>query len=115
MTIMPHNHQMWAVIGICGGREHNMFWRRLPDGSGRVEAALRVGDAEPLGHNVIHSVTSPIPRLRGAIHVYRGDFLRRSEVSGIPESLDESRYDVAKNMKLFEDANALASHANAWT
>ena len=39
MTIMPHNHSMWAVIGIYTGREDNIFWRRLPDGSGKVEAA----------------------------------------------------------------------------
>src|SRR5947207_2575867 len=56
MTIMPHNHQMWAVIGIYSGREDNIYWRRLPDGSGRVEAAgaraLCVGDAEPLGQNI---------------------------------------------------------------
>jgi predicted metal-dependent enzyme (double-stranded beta helix superfamily) len=25
MTIMPHNHEMWAVIGIYGGREDNIF------------------------------------------------------------------------------------------
>ena len=31
MTIMPHNHLMWAVIGIYTGREDNIFWRRLPD------------------------------------------------------------------------------------
>ena len=30
MTIMPHNHLMWAVIGIYTGRENNIFWRRLP-------------------------------------------------------------------------------------
>src|SRR5262249_45262875 len=30
MTIMPHNHQMWAVIGIYTGREDNIFWRRVP-------------------------------------------------------------------------------------
>jgi hypothetical protein len=40
-----------------------------------------VGDAEPLGHNVIHSVTNPIPRLTVAMHVYGGDFFaaERSE------------------------------------
>ena len=25
MAIMPHNHQMWAVIGIYSGREDNML------------------------------------------------------------------------------------------
>ena len=34
MTIMPHNHQMWAVIGIYTGREDNIFWRRVPGGQG---------------------------------------------------------------------------------
>ena len=31
MTLMPHNHNMFAVIGIYGGREDNMFWRRVGD------------------------------------------------------------------------------------
>jgi predicted metal-dependent enzyme (double-stranded beta helix superfamily) len=113
-TLIPHNHQMWAVIGVYTGREDNIFWRRLPDGSGKVEAAgaraLCVGDAEPLGHNIIHSVTNPIPRLTGAIHVYGGDFFAAERSEWDPESLEEGRYDVAKNMKLFEDANALTKH-----
>ena len=29
MTLMPHNHRMWAVIGIYTGREDNIFWRRI--------------------------------------------------------------------------------------
>jgi predicted metal-dependent enzyme (double-stranded beta helix superfamily) len=28
MMVMPHNHRMWAVIGIYTGREDNVFWRR---------------------------------------------------------------------------------------
>src|SRR3974390_1964422 len=40
MNLLPHNHQMWAVIGIYTGREDNIFWRRLPDNSHtKVEAA----------------------------------------------------------------------------
>ena len=34
MTVMPHNHNMWAVIGIYTGREDNILWRRLPDAPG---------------------------------------------------------------------------------
>lgn len=114
MTVMPHNHAMWAVIGIYTGREDNMFWRRLPDGSGRVEAAgakaLCAGDAEPLGYNIIHSVTNPIPRLTAAIHVYGGDFFAVERSEWDPESLDECPYDLAKNLKLFDDANALTKY-----
>src|SRR5512132_1466337 len=77
MTVMPHNHAMWAVIGIYTGREDNIFWRRVPgDPSGKLEAvgarALSAKDADPLGDNIIHSVTNPINRLTGAIHVYGG-------------------------------------------
>src|SRR4029434_3929138 len=40
MTFVPHNHQMWAVIGIYTGREDNIFWRRVPGGQeGKLEAA----------------------------------------------------------------------------
>ena len=110
MTVMPHNHQMWAVIGIYSGREDNIFWRRLPDGSGRVEAAgaraLCVGDAEPLGHNIIHSVTNPIPRLTGAIHVYGGDFFAAERSEWDSETLEEGRYDAKRVMRRFEESNA---------
>ena len=112
MTIMPHNHQMWAVIGIYTGREDNIFWRRVPGGQGgKLEAAgakaLCEKDAEPLGGNLIHSVTNPIPRLTGAIQIYGGDFFGVERSEWDPETLQEGRYDVAKNMRLFEEANAL--------
>jgi predicted metal-dependent enzyme (double-stranded beta helix superfamily) len=112
MTIMPHNHQMWAVIGIYTGREDNIFWRRVLGGrGGKLEAAgamaLSVRDVQPLGDNIIHSVTNPIARLTGAIHVYGGDFFGVDRSEWDPETLEEGRYDVAKNMRLFEEANAL--------
>jgi predicted metal-dependent enzyme (double-stranded beta helix superfamily) len=111
MTVMPHNHQMWAVIGVYTGREDNIFWRRVPGGNGKVEAAgaraLCEKDAEPLGPNIIHSVTNPIARLTGAIHVYGGDFFAAERSEWDPETLLEQRYDVEKNMRLFEEANAL--------
>src|SRR6201984_3060443 len=111
MTIMPHNHQMWAVIGVYTGREDNIFWRRIPGGDGKVEAAgaraLCEKDAEPLGRNIIHSVTNPISRLTGAIHVYGGDFFGTERSEWEPETLLEEPYNVEKNMRLFEKANAL--------
>ena len=112
MTIMPHNHLMWAVIGIYTGREDNIFWRRLPEGDaeGGIEAAgaksLGPRAAEPLGRDIIHTVTNPLPRLTGAIHVYGGDFFAASRSEWDPETLSERPYDREKNMRLFEAANA---------
>jgi predicted metal-dependent enzyme (double-stranded beta helix superfamily) len=111
MTLMPHNHLMWAVIGIYGGREDNIFWRRLPGApDGRIEAAgakeLCAGEVAPLGRDIIHSVMNPIPRLTGAIHVYGGDFFAMERSEWDPETLVEGRYDAQKTMRHFEQANA---------
>jgi len=110
-TIMPHDHRMWAVIGIYTGREDNIFWRRLPAAEGgRIEAAgakaLSERDAVPLGRDIIHSVTNPIPRLTGAIHVYGGDFFDTARSQWDPETLVEGPYDMARTMRVFEEANA---------
>jgi predicted metal-dependent enzyme (double-stranded beta helix superfamily) len=110
MTVVPHNHQMWAVIGIYTGREDNIFWRRLPGRDGKVEAAgakaLCEKDATQLGRDIIHSVTNPIPRFTGAVHVYGGDFFcpnHRSEWD--PETLLEQPWDVERAKRRFADAD----------
>jgi len=110
MTIMPHNHEMWAVIGVYTGREDNIFWRRLPeDAQGRLEAAgaksLATKDAAPLGRDIIHSVTNPVPRLTAALHIYGGYFFAQPRSEWDPETLTEQPYDVTKTLRLFEEAN----------
>ena len=106
MTVMPHNHELWAVIGVYSGREDNIFWRRIKDDpNGHIEAAgakaLSTGDVVPLGKDIIHSVTNPIMKLTGAIHVYGGDFFEIERSEWDPEKLVERPYDMAKNRALF--------------
>ncbi len=115
MTFLPHNHRMWAVIGIYTGREDNIFWRRIKGApAGKIEAAgaraLCERDAEPLGPDIIHSVTNPLPRLTGAIHVYGGDFFRADRSEWDPETLREQPCDVEKLLGLFEESNRLYQH-----
>ena len=112
MTVMPHNHNMWAVIAIYTGREDNILWRRVPDDpNGRIEAAgaraLSERDALPLGRDIIHSVTNPIGRLTGAIHVYGGDFFGVPRSEWDPERLVEQPGDVEKTLQLFAESNRL--------
>jgi predicted metal-dependent enzyme (double-stranded beta helix superfamily) len=115
MTIFPHNHDMWAVIGIYSGREDNVFWRRLPGDSHRVEAAgaksLCDRDAVPLGRDIIHSVTNPIGRLTGAIHVYGGDFFNANRSEWDPESLLERPCDPQRIVQIFEEENRRSTTA----
>jgi len=106
MIAMPHNHTMWAVIGIYTGREDNILWRRLPEESdGRIEAAgaKTLGGTETLalGPDVIHSVVNPLSRLTGAIHVYGGDFFDAQRSEWDPESLHEKPYDMEKILRMF--------------
>jgi predicted metal-dependent enzyme (double-stranded beta helix superfamily) len=112
MTIMPHDHRMWAIIGVYTGREDNIFWRRVAgEAGGLIEAAgakaLSERCAEPLGREVIHSVTNPLGRLTAAIHVYGGDFYGAKRSDWDPETLLERDYDFALHRRLFEEANAV--------
>jgi predicted metal-dependent enzyme (double-stranded beta helix superfamily) len=112
MCQLPHDHRMWAIIGIYTGREDNIFWRR-PAGNpkARIEAAgakaLSEREAMPLGPDIIHSVINPVSRLTGAIHVYGGDFFSVSHSQWDPERLMEEPYDVTRLLALFEESNRL--------
>lgn len=112
MTLLPHNHNMWAVIGVYKGREDNIFWRRIKDDkNNRIEAAgaksLATGDVTILGKNIIHSVTNPTSILTGAIHVYDGNFFEKERSEWNPLDLEEKPYDIEKNLALFEAENAI--------
>ena len=110
MMIMPHNHHMWAVIGVYGGREDNIFWRRIAEaGEGQLEAtgarSLAVRDAQPLGHDIIHSVTNPTSKFTAAIHVYGGDFFAAHRSEWDPDTLSEQPSDGERARQIFAAAN----------
>nr|WP_294864263.1 hypothetical protein [uncultured Pseudogulbenkiania sp.] len=109
MSLMPHNHQMFSVIGIYSGREDNVFWRRTAD---CIEAAgaqsLGAGEVATLGRDIIHSVLNPIGKMTCAIHVYGGDFFHpaRPRSEWDHETLIERPWDVEGVKTLFREAEA---------
>lgn len=106
MTLKPHNHQMWAVIGIYGGREENTFYRRQDEGLRQFGMKeLNTGDAVPLGDSIIHGVTNPLDQLTCAIHVYGGDFFETPRSEWDPETLREQPYSVEDTRRVFEESN----------
>jgi predicted metal-dependent enzyme (double-stranded beta helix superfamily) len=109
MEIFPHDHRMWAAIGIYTGREDNAFYRRSGPGrrtlTGSGGKRLDAGDTVVLGSETIHSVTNPSPRVTGAIHVYGGDFFGVPRSEWDPQTLEERPYDVAHARQAFQDAN----------
>ena len=106
MKLNPHNHNMWAVIGMYGGTEDNAFYRRSDNGlvaSGGKE--VNEGDVVVLGDDVIHSVANTRQNFAAAIHVYGGDFFSGDRSEWDPETLTEGPRDLAGTMRRFEEAN----------
>lgn len=109
MSLMPHNHQMFAVIGIYSDREDNIFWRRTERSIETAGAkSLGVGEVATLDRDFIHSVLNPIGKMTCAIHVYGGDFFEpiepRSEWDH--ETLIERPWNNDRVKSLFREAEA---------
>jgi predicted metal-dependent enzyme (double-stranded beta helix superfamily) len=106
MAIYPHDHRMWAVIGLYGGREDNTFYRRSPEGlvvaGGK---ALETRDTALLGKSVVHAVANPLRVFTGAIHVYGGDFFAMPRSEWTADTLEERPYDMERALRTFADAN----------
>jgi predicted metal-dependent enzyme (double-stranded beta helix superfamily) len=107
MKLYPHDHRMWAVIGIYGGAEDNTMFKRGPErivpSGGRT---IRESDVLALGADAIHSVANPERRFTGAIHIYGGDFVNQPRSQWDPDTLIEQPYDLQEVMRLFAQANA---------
>ena len=105
MRLYPHDHRMWAAIGIYTGQEDNEFFRRqehtLAESGGK---RLETGDIVLLGDDTIHAVTNPRAGLTGAIHIYGGDFVDQPRSQWDRETLEEQPYDMARVTAEFERA-----------
>ncbi|HKJ16085.1 MAG TPA: hypothetical protein VJ984_01885 [Xanthomonadales bacterium] len=107
MTMHPHNHNMWAVIGVYGGREDNVFFRRDEE-QGLVRHGTKVleqKDTISLGESIIHQVTNPLETITAAIHIYPGDFFDTPRSEWYPPDYQERPYDVAHTLRVFEESN----------
>ncbi len=106
MNLMPHNHLMWANIGIYTGREDNILWREAHDSIEAFGAmALFQGDTVALPLDTIHSVTNPLLRFTGGIHVYGGDFFDTTRSQWNPETLAVEPSDGVVIRAMFEREN----------
>jgi predicted metal-dependent enzyme (double-stranded beta helix superfamily) len=106
MAIYPHDHGMWTVIGLYGGREDNTFYRR--GSHGLIEAGakqLDARDAAVLGRDVIHAVANPLRQFTGAIHVYGGDFFATPRSEWDPVTREERPFDMQRAMQVYAEAN----------
>jgi predicted metal-dependent enzyme (double-stranded beta helix superfamily) len=107
MSLYPHDHLMWAVIGMYGGQEDNAFYRRAPGGlaptGGREVPA---GEVLVLGDDVIHSVANTRREYAVALHVYGGDFFAAGRSEWDPATFEERPRDLERTRRLFDEADA---------
>jgi predicted metal-dependent enzyme (double-stranded beta helix superfamily) len=93
--VAPHDHRMWAVIGVYQGLEQNeLFVRAEGGGLDTVDRfTVAAGDVRTLDPSTIHSVQARGDGYLGAIHVYGGDLFgtpRSTWADGVECPLDES-------------------------
>jgi predicted metal-dependent enzyme (double-stranded beta helix superfamily) len=106
MTLHPHDHRMWAVIGIYSGREDNSFYHRSEGGLiRRGGKTLGLKETLPLGEAVIHAVTNPLDQITAAIHVYGGDFFATPRSEWDPRTFQEQPFDIEHAREIFAAAN----------
>jgi predicted metal-dependent enzyme (double-stranded beta helix superfamily) len=106
LEFKPHDHRMWAVIGIYTGREQNFFYRRSGNSITRHGMReLNAGDTSLLGADAIHAVTNPLDQVTAAIHVYGGDFFGTPRSEWDPNTFVEQPYDTAATLRIFEESN----------
>lgn len=114
VDLFAHDHNMWANIGIYGGREDNTFYRRLQDG--RIEpntgSSLLVKDVVSLGPDVVHSVANPTREWTAALHVYGGEFFTTPRTMWSKDTFEPSRLDVDFIRQRLEAAAAAARLAD---
>ena len=107
ISLYPHDHRTWAVIGMYGGQEDNRFFRRhaehgLEPAGGRE---LPVGDVLVMGDDVIHSVANTRREMAVALHVYGGDFFSGERSEWDWETYEERPRDFERTRRVFEEAN----------
>ncbi len=106
VELLAHDHNMWAVIGVYGGREDNQFYRRRPDG--RIEPntgkTITSGDVVALGSEVVHSVTNPTREWTAALHVYGGEFFATPRTMWDANTHEPMPYDAEFTKQILEAA-----------
>ena len=109
MWVPPHDHLMWASIGVYTGREDNVMWRSTGDSITADRAAsVAAKDVFALPADAIHSVYNPISGYTGAIHVYGGDLSSMSRSQWDPLTLDREPFSVEEGREILETFDSRA-------
>lgn len=92
---IPHDHRMWAVIGIYEGEETNTFYARDAEGLKQCNSrTIHTGEAILLGDDVVHAIENPLTTPTLGLHVYGGDLLGAPRSMWDPATDREHPYEI---------------------
>jgi predicted metal-dependent enzyme (double-stranded beta helix superfamily) len=107
----PHDHRLWAVIGVYNGEELNRLYNRSSDGlkeCGRrilPQRGVLVLDAA-----AIHSVENPARVWTAGLHVYGGDILSVERSAWGPDGREVPfAEDLSARIAMFQAIRDLAT------
>ena len=92
---LPHDHRMWAVVGVYGGQEDNEFFRRREHGlAAKGGRSLRPSESLAMGDDTVHAIRNPSTHeALAALHVYGGDLPGTPRSMWVDLDADEEPYD----------------------
>lgn len=91
----PHDHTMWAVIGIYEGQEDNTFYHE--EGSGLTKShaiVLKPRDVLVVSPEDIHAIANPLSTRTRGLHVYGGDLPASERTLWHPKTQQREPYTV---------------------
>jgi predicted metal-dependent enzyme (double-stranded beta helix superfamily) len=92
----PHEHRMWAVVGVLSGREDHELWRTTPGGLERAGGrGVEAGDVILLGADCVHAVCNPCSYPTVGVHVYGGDLENTPRREWDFDGYNEHLFDLA--------------------
>ena len=103
-----HDHNMWAVIGLYEGEEHNRFYQEENGVLKQVaERQLSAGDVAVFGPETIHAVVNPLESESYALHVYGGDAVTRAGRSmWNPHTMAREEFDLERSGEYTRELSA---------
>ena len=101
----PHDHRMWAVVGVYAGREVNtLFDRRDRVISSRQVVPIDAGGVLTLPVDAVHAVRNPDRQWTAGLHVYGGDIVDVERSAWLPDGTHASQTEVAAERRLMVQA-----------
>jgi len=87
---LPHEHRMWAVVGVYDGVEVNRTYRRSASALEPIAThEVGVADVIALDDTAVHSVENPLRTRTAGLHVYGGPILTQPRSAWGPDGREQ--------------------------